>query len=229
MRRNRLGILLALLILLLMVPVAMANSCSTDYIVNGSFENPVVPLGVGITKPDPNLCFWYCGSGAVDILVDDIGMEGLGYPAPPDGYQAMYWTGGNITQNTGLTIASGKAYKLSCEIFCSDVNDPKHIFAIVQDQSGNTIASSPDWMPLLPKTSTWTQFTFTFISDVYPTSIGKTLVVALNSSAYTYVDEVTLTVWPSGDLNGDCAVNFADVAVLAANWLNNNKVAQSQY
>ncbi len=218
-----------LAILLLVVQAAIAGDCNTDYIVNGSFEVPIVPFGIGIEQPDPNLCFWTTSNGAYSEILDDIQLGSLGYPLPPEGYQVMYWTNGKLTQNTGLAIEAGKAYKLSFKLLSSVVdNQGQYVFAAVEDENGNTITSSNSFLPVLPEL-TWTEFTFTFNTVLYPASIGKTLVVALHSGAFVYIDEVKLTIGPSGDLDGDCAVDFADLGALAANWLQDNRVEQSQY
>jgi hypothetical protein len=207
----------------------MASDCSTDYIINGSFELPIVPMGVGIQNPAPADCNWTTSSGAYSELLDDIQLGGLGYPFPPDGYQVMYWTNGKITQNTGLTVAAGKAYKLSFKLLRNTIDNPaQYVYAAFEDAVGNTIASSDSFLAALPQL-TWTSCTFTLNTAAHPESVGKALVVALHSGAYVYVDEAKLTIGPAGDLNGDCAVNFADFSLLAASWLHDNKIEQSQY
>jgi len=221
MEKQRLMVLMA--VLLLLVKAAFAG-CSGDYIVNGGFEEPMVPLGVGIKYPAAEECYWESDSGVYSELLDDIQLGSMGYPLPPEGYQVMYWTDGKITQNTGITIESGRTYTVSMKLLTAV--EPllgQYVKAAFEDQDGNTIAESDSFLPSLSPL-VWSDFSFTLNTAVYPDAVGKTLVVALDSFAYVYVDVVTLETGVVGDLNDNCSVDMEDLVIMADQWLENNRV-----
>lgn len=224
---KKIGLIMFAAILYVAVDCALCVDCGTDYIVNGGFEEPMVPLGVGIQNPSPEDCFWTTSDGAYSEILDDIQLGSMGYPLPPEGYQVMYCTDGKLTQNTGLTIEAGRTYKLGLRLLTAVAPLPsQYVKAGFEDENGNTIVLSQSFLPALPLMQ-WTQFSFTFNTALYPDSIGKTLVASLHSYAYIYADVVTLKTGLVGDLDDNCAVNVADISVIAAQWLDNNKVEQT--
>ena len=225
MKKNKMMVLIGLL--LLVMNVAYANECSIDYIINGGFEEPIVPMGVGIQNPSPEQCFWTTGAGAYSELLDDIQLGGMGYPFPPEGYQVMYVTGGKLTQNTGLIIEEGKTYNAGVKMLTvAAASAGQYVKIAFEDENGNVLAISESFLPSLPQ-SQWTDFEFSMSTAAYPDAVGKELVVALHSMAYVYFDVFSLYEGYVGDLDGSCSVGIADIYVMASQWLEDNKTEQT--
>ncbi|HBG26887.1 MAG: hypothetical protein A2Y10_11325 [Planctomycetes bacterium GWF2_41_51] len=216
-------------VFLLLAPVIVnASSCDENNIVNGGFENPIVPFGGTITKDDgladaPE--FLWSTNAAWYLMTDDYMLmtEGGAGAAPPEGYQAFYFYGGKVYQNTGLTVQENTRYILKFRLMVSSLSYPNHyFFAAFENPSGEFFHYSGSYLPLFMSTYQWSQeINFVFDSAQNPSALGQPLVASLYSNAFSYIDDVKLFVSPSGDFDSNCIVNMRDLALMADNWLVN--------
>jgi hypothetical protein len=229
MKRVNANYRLILFVLILTSPIwAYAASCTENHINNGGFENPIVPLGGTITKDDGlanDSEFMWSSNASWYLLTDDYMLmtEGGENAAPPEGYQALYFSNGKIYQNTGLIIQENTRYVLKFRLMVTVLNSTQYFFAAFENPAGDFLNYSGSYLPLLTSPYTWSEdINFVFDSAQNPSSVGQQLVVALYSTAYSYIDDVQLYVSPSGDFDDNCTVNIIDVADMADNWLINN-------
>jgi hypothetical protein len=216
-----------LMVLVLSFPfLANASICTENHIQNGTFENPIVPLGGTITKDDGlanDSQFMWNTNAIWFLLTDDYALvtEGGQSAAPPEGYQALYFYGGKIYQNTGLVIQENRRYTLKFRLMVTSLSFPNHyFFAAFENPAGEFLRYSGSYLPLFTSTYQWSnEINFVFDSQENPASIGQQLVVALYSNAFSYIDNVKLYVSPSGDSDGNCIINFKDFIPMANNWL----------
>jgi hypothetical protein len=230
MKRVNINFRMMLLFLVFISPVySYAAGCTENYITNGGFENPIVPMGGTITKDDglaENQEFLWSTNAAWYLLTDDymLRTEGGESAVPPEGYQAFYFYGGKVYQNTGLTVQENTRYVLKFRLMVSSLSYSNHyFFAAFENPAGEFMTYSGSYLPRLAEVYQWSdEISFIFDSAENPSAVGQQLVAALYSNAFSYIDDVKLYVGPSGDFDNNCIVNMKDVSQMADNWLVND-------
>ncbi len=170
--------------------LTVSGVCSANLLVNGGFENPVVPPGGLGTPAIPDwtisAIYWH--------LYDASGYNPPLW-TPLEGAQSLYLYGGTAKQVFG-TVQADTVYTFTFGASTNDAANPPYSSASLEAYDGGVVVSTlaSTSLAFVTEAGKWYYGQISFDSATMPSIVGKQIGVNLNSSGLLHFDDASVVI-----------------------------------